>query len=92
MPGVPRWSARQLLLGRGGLARSPRPPPQQTLETAGVSGVSRPKVPGARPGLYRSLWKVVLEEASWSGRWVRDGGLSEAVGTLLLQTLFLSPK
>lgn len=48
---------------------------------------------GARPGLYRSLWEVVLEEASWSRRGgVVDGGLSEAVGTSLLQTLFLSPK
>lgn len=54
--------------------------------------MSRPKVPGARPGLYRSLWKFVLEEASWSGRGIEGGGLSKVVGTLLLQTLFLSPK
>lgn len=54
--------------------------------------MSRPKVPGARPGLYRSLWKAVLEEASWSGGGVGGRGLSEAVGTLFLQTLFLSPK
>lgn len=50
--------------------------PKPTPETAGVSRVSRAsrlKVPGARPGLYRLLWKVALEEASWSGRGVGVG-------------------
>lgn len=91
MPRVPRWSSGQLVLGRGAWSDS-LSLPKQTPETAGVSWVSRPKVPGARPGLYRSLWKFVLEEASWSGRGIEGGGLSKVVGTLLLQTLFLSPK
>lgn len=36
--------------------------------------------PGAWPGLYRSLWKVGLEEASWSGRG-SGGGLSVGIVT-----------
>ena len=77
--------------GERGLFRSPRPP-QANTRNCRVSKAPRLQVPGARPGLYRSPWKVVLEEASWSGRGVGGGGLSTEVGTSLLQTLVLSSK
>lgn len=82
---------RAVPLGERGLFRSPRPP-QANTRNCRVSKAPRLQVPGARPGLYRSPWKVVLEEASWSGRGVKGGGLSTAAGTSLLQTLFLSSK
>ena len=49
--------------GERGLFRSPRPP-QANTRNCRVSKAPRLQVPGARPGLYRSPWKVVLEEAS----------------------------
>lgn len=68
-PRVPRWCSGRLLLGGGAWGAWPdHLSLPQIPETAGASRLSRPKVPGARPGLYRSLWEVVLEEASWSRR------------------------
>lgn len=75
----------QLVLGRGpGQIASASP--KHIPEAAGCPGVG-----AAGSGLYRSLWKFVLEEASWSGRGLRVG-IVQTVGTLLLQILFLSPK
>lgn len=63
--------------------------PTQAPETARVSWVSRLKVPGASPGLCHFLWKVVLEEASWSGGgsgWgiVHGGGYVTVTNTVLI--------
>lgn len=60
--------------------------PTQAPETAGVS---RLKVPGASPGLCHFLWKVVLEEASWStggSGWgiVHGGGYVTVTNTVLI--------
>lgn len=75
----------QLVRGRGpGQIASASP--KHIPEAAGCPGVR-----SAGSGLYRSLWKFVLEEASWSGRGLRVG-IVQTVGTLLLQILFFSPK
>lgn len=63
--------------------------PTHAPETAGVSWVSRLKVPGASPGLCPFLWKVVLEESSWSSGgsgWgiVHGGGYVTVTNTVLI--------
>lgn len=65
--------------------------PKHIPEAAGCPGVGAAGSGAAASGLYRSLWKFVLEEASWSGRGLRVG-IVQTVGTLLLQILFLSQK
>lgn len=84
MPRAPRWCSGHLIPGRRAWPDCSASKLQMLPGCPGCPGWRS----GARPGLYRFLEKVVLEEASWSGRgsgWgiVHSGGYVIVTNTVL---------
>lgn len=87
---IPRWSSDSSRAWPG------YPTSQNKLQKLlGVQGVPA-EGPRARLGLYPSLWEVVLEEASWSGRGsgrgiVRGSGYIIVTNTVVSKVTVLTP-